>query len=45
VVILARAKTSAAAHVAAPVVVFMAGDRRSGAGLIPADEGPGGAAV
>ena len=41
-VILARAKASAAAHVAAPVVVFMAGDRRSGAGLIPADEGPDG---
>lgn len=40
-VILARAKAPAAA----PVVVFMAGDRRSGAGLIPADKGPGGAAV
>ena len=40
-VILARTKAS----VAAPVVVFMAGDRRSGAGPIPADEGPGGAAV
>ena len=40
-VILAWARAPAAA----PGVLFLGGARRSGAGLIPADKGPGGAAV